>query len=1782
MDDAIYNLPAGTIPFNFEFDGGVYTGFNVSTNGFITFGATAPAAGLYTPISGTTAYAGAISAFGRDLQGGFVTIGDRTAGSNIVANVSNIGPAEIGDLITGTGIPAGTTIIGITGSSITLSANVTSTGIGGTVAIWGLWSNILYNVEGTAPNRVFVIQYSNFKRFGTTLLNVQNMSLNFQFRLHETSNVIEIVYNNCSPGQTTFTTTNEVGLRGPNNTFATNVNNRLTVKGVNDNWVNSNPGVANNSGLFFNNVAPANVIPNGLTYTWTLLPACAGIPTGGSVSGPVDVCSGANFTMNLSGHTADLGITYQWQSSPDGSSYSDIIGATNASLTTSQTSPTYYQVIVTCSNSGLSTTSTPVQVLMSPYFDCYCTPIYTNGKTDGDLISQVQIVGTTLLNNTGTAPVNPAYTYFPPNPPFNTQTGELTAGTTYNINITYGSFTTQHSAVWIDFNQNGIFETPSERVGFTTSTSTTGFQTVSFPISIPCNPTPGVYRMRVRNVYSTAGNIIDPCATYGYGETEDYDITILPPPPCPSPTALSASGTTANQTTLNWTAGCVENEWIAEYGPVGFAPGSGTTVAGITTNPFDLTGLNSGTAYDVYIYADCDANGISSATGPANFTTLPASCTGTPTAGSASGPVTICAGSPLALSLAGATMDLDITYQWQSSADGIGYTDIFGATASTYNTTQSSETWYQAVITCINSGMSSTSTPIQVMMSPFFDCYCTPTYTDGKTDGDLISQVQIVGTTLDNNTGIAQVNPSYTYFPPNPPTNTTTAELSAGSTYAVNISVGTWGNQHIRVWIDYNQNGIFEASEAVGSTVVALGLGNAGPFPPASFNISLTCNPPVGVYRMRVRNVWSTTPNFHLTMDPCINYGYGETEDYDITILPPPPCPAPTALAAIPSFSSASVSWVAGCTETEWLLEYGPTGFTPGTGTTISGITAIPFVITGLAPVTNYDVYVTADCDANGLSTATGPVSFTTTPENDLCVDATAVTLSCNTTTSISGNTATATNTGNGPACGTTASAAPGLWYSFEGTGGVIEVSLCGSPYDTKLFIYNGSCGALSCVAGNDDFCGSASQVTFSTIASTTYYVLVAGFGTASGAFDLSITPLAFSASAVATDINCFGGTSTVTVSGVGGVGPYTGIGTFTESAGTYDYIVEDAFGCQATASITISEPALLEIDVTNSSILCHSDLTVITVTATGGTVPYIGIGTFNEPAGTYNYTITDNNGCTASDVIVISQPDAIVLTETVVDVTCFGLANGSIDAVISGGVSPYSISWSNGESTESITALVAGDYDFTITDDNGCVTTGTINVDEPNELSVNFNVTNNDCFGSASGAIDLDVIGGTGPFTFDWSNNETTEDIAGLAAGNYEVRVIDANGCVVVDDADVSEGDEIVITPVLILDASSCITNDGEIQINVAGGDGTYTFNWDNGDVSQNIFNLAPGTYTLDVLDGLGCHGSFITMVGQPAAPTVTLISADDPLCFGDANGEITIDITGGTAPYSFDWSNAETTQNISGLIEGAYNVQVIDDLGCDNTLSVSLSQPDALSITGVATDLDCNNSSNGAVDITVSGGTIGSGYNFSWTDGSAFSAISEDISGLESGIYTIVVTDDNGCSNTVDFLVNAPSAISVSEIITDEAFGNDGAIDLTVSGGTMPYTFVWSSGQTTEDIVGVTAGIYTVTITDDNGCSQNFTYTVGSSVDLSNISKLNVHVYPNPSNGQFFVEIGDANISITSLIVRDGLGRTVHQTSPNSNRFNLTLQNIENGTYFMEMISGEQRIIKTIMIQN
>ena len=839
-------------------------------------------------------------------------------------------------------------------------------------------------------------------------------------------------------------------------------------------------------------------------FTVVAAPQCSGTPTAGTISSTANpVCSGANFTLSVAGDTGGvLGLSYQWYSSSDGVTFAPIAGATSASYTTSISSATWFRREITCSFGPASQITADFSVTLGGPAYCanYCTTgLYTTGTGVGDLISNVAIPTTTLANNTGFVPGTPSHQFYPPNPPSNTQTATLQAGSSYSINVSTGEWGQQGFAVWIDYNDNGTFEAP-ERIGATPGViglnQTPGQvnASASFPITLACNPPLGLHRMRVRCAYNVPGIELDPCVQYTYGEVEDYLVNVTTADPCPQPSGLVATSVTNNSVDVSWTIGCAETAWEAVIVADGVAPGSGTPVPAVATNA-SFSGLTLNTPYDVWVRAVCgpgltsswhgpldvtpefrvpatgsaafggeicgntiydfggsagnytaNCNGTavitpgagqllqiqgnwtlffgdvltiydgagtggtvlytSTAGGPVNvITSVPdapvtigftsdgsfesvgfdltvtclSPCSGTPNAGTTVGPALACNGTAVALSVTGDdAFTPGFTYEWESSADGMMWTPS-GVTTTTWNATLSGATYYRRRMSCL--GNDAWSTPIQVNLDIPTNCYCTTgLYTNlpsGTSAGDLISSVSITGATLNNNSGFVAGGPAYNFYAPNPPTNTLTAELQAGSSYTVNVSTGEWGNQGFAVWIDYNDNGVYETpSERIGATSGQVGSGltsgqiNAS----ASFPITLACNPPIGAHRMRVRCVYAVNG---VDILPCTEYFYGEVEEYIVNVTAPDPCPTPSGLTLTGVTSNTvSVSWTTGCVETNWQAVIVADGAAPGTGTPVAAA-ATNATFTGLTVDTPYDVYVRANCLGNGFSSWVGPLDAT-------------------------------------------------------------------------------------------------------------------------------------------------------------------------------------------------------------------------------------------------------------------------------------------------------------------------------------------------------------------------------------------------------------------------------------------------------------------------------------------------------------------------------------------------------------------------------------------------------------------------------------------------------------------------------------------------------------------------------------------------------------------------------------------------------------------------------------
>jgi len=434
----------------------------------------------------------------------------------------------------------------------------------------------------------------------------------------------------------------------------------------------------------------------------------------------------------------------------------------------------------------------------------------------------------------------------------------------------------------------------------------------------------------------------------------------------------------------------------------------------------------------------------------------------------------------------------------------------------------------------------------------------------------------------------------------------------------------------------------------------------------------------------------------------------------------------------------------------------------------------------------------------------------------------------------------------------------------------------------------------------------------------------------------------------------------------------------------------------------------------------------------------------------------------------------------------------------MTGGNTPYSYAWSNGGSTASITGLAAGAYSVTVTDAAGC---GTLNysftISEPTALVASIGSTANvSCNGDNTGSASASATGGIGPYTYAWSNGATTASNTGLMAGTYTVTVTDASGCTDTEIVTITEPTALVASVGSSTNVLCNSGSNGSATATASGGTAAYTFLWSNGSSTATVTGLSAGTYTVTVTDANGCTDTDIVTISEPAALVANVTSSNNASCNGSNDGAATASAAGGTAPYSFSWSNGASTAGATGLIAGSYTVTVTDANGCTDTDVVNITEPAILvaSISGNV-NVSCNGGANGSLTASATGGTTA--YTYLWSDGSTAATAS----GLSAGTYTVTITDANGCSDTESAIVTEPTLLllSTSAVNVTCNGGLDGAIDLTVSGGTTSYTFSWSSGAVTEDINSIAAGTYTVTVTDANGCSDNTSETLSEPAVLT-----------------------------------------------------------------------------------
>ncbi|MGH1434691.1 MAG: gliding motility-associated C-terminal domain-containing protein [Lewinella sp.] len=569
-------------------------------------------------------------------------------------------------------------------------------------------------------------------------------------------------------------------------------------------------------------------------------------------------------------------------------------------------------------------------------------------------------------------------------------------------------------------------------------------------------------------------------------------------------------------------------------------------------------------------------------------------------------------------------------------------------------------------------------------------------------------------------------------------------------------------------------------------------------------------------------------------------------------------------------------------------------------------------------------------------------------------------------------------------------------------------------------------------------------------------------------------------------------------------------------AAGTYPVNVMDANSCTATGTVTISDaggPMITNINPTDAT--CGEANGEAVVMITGGTPGFTvtidgQVVTNASPVtvtglsvGTHVVNVTDAAGCSTSGTVTIGNVAGPTINNVVAGDTNCGMTNGSLTINITGGTAPITYDLNSGAFTQTddnvFSNLDDGSYSILVTDANGCTATTTATIADLPGVAINsVNVTDANC-GLMDGAVTINVSGGPAPVTYDLNGVVQIDNgtFNGLAAGTYPLIVTDANNCTATQNVVIGDAAGVVLDDITIVDAT-CGDRNGSVTLLVTGGTAPITYTLNGVDqVDDNVFiDLEEGSYPVMITDDNGCTAMGTAVVGGSEAPVIDNIMTVDANC-NQADGSATINVTGGTPPYTYDL--AGTVQNDPNntfmmLASGNYTLIVTDANGCTVMGTVNITDADGPVIDNVSTMNATCGMASGELAVTISGGQPP--YDV-LVDGVTQTSPNNTFTSLLPGNYPVQVTDANGCVSTTTATIDNTPGVMITDITTvDATCGQaNGSKTVIVSGGNAPYTFECNGVQQIDNglFENLTAGTYTVVVTDADGCTDTQDVTIG-----------------------------------------------------------------------------------------
>jgi len=709
-------------------------------------------------------------------------------------------------------------------------------------------------------------------------------------------------------------------------------------------------------------------------------------------------------------------------------------------------------------------------------------------------------------------------------------------------------------------------------------------------------------------------------------------------------------------------------------------------------------------------------------------------------------------------------------------------------------------------------------------------------------------------------------------------------------------------------------------------------------------------------------------------------------------------------------------------------------------------------------------------------------------------------------------------------------------------------------------------------------------------------------------------------------NVTCFGDDDgVITPSATGGATPYLfsndGGNTYFTSGnifsnldgGFYFVTVVDSLGCLDTDSIFVEEPDLLEVTNINiSNVSCNgADDGELTVVHVGGRSPYTylwddasgqtGITATGLAPGNYTVTVTDSSGCFAVSNASITEPDSLEITSISADsALCYGQSDGFVSVSVTGGTPTYNFNWSFG-GVNANTNAPAGLHTIDITDANGCTVNSMVMVEQPNEILATFSKDSVSCLGLSDGWAMASVIGGTNSYSYSWSNGSDSSSSYNLPAGYHYLTITDDNQCVKLDSVEIYEPNYIISIDSILIDEITCYSaNNGAISVYASGGLNLEYFK-SNGFTTTSqmthVFNsVAPDTYVMSVVDFKGCTTSDTITLTQPDSLYIDTTLFSHVQCYGLTNGSIDNIISyGGTGLYQYSVNGGPLYSNtayFNGYNSGTYTVEVFDENNCVAQDLIIINEPPVLNVNITPSDwnnyqIQCNGDNSGKADFTINGGiapylktTISNGDTL-------ISSFSSSVTGLNAGTYDFIVEDQYGCVYLESIVYNQPDTIIhsfVANHVTCDGW-NNGSITDVVTGGVgspLTYHYLWDTGDTTYSLSNLSVGIYGITVTDENGCSNYDQFEINDTnklmVAIDAINTLDVSCY-DYCDGEISLNISGGIPNITqngTITYTTQWNDTLLQTSATA--VGLCVNNNSNSTIYTCIVNDAQGCYDTI----